>query len=148
MPPIVQKIGVIASLVILFGGILTFAMTWKSIGFSDGFLLSWLSSFLLCVLCIAPIGGLIAMLLTKTLNAAFPALGKLPMNLLFGLCMAIIMESVMSAVTTANLHGLLGGQQFYALWLSTLLTALPIGIVFSVLISLILKPKIETFWAR
>jgi len=36
---IYYKIGIIASIVIVSGGMLTFAMTWRSIGFIDGFFL-------------------------------------------------------------------------------------------------------------
>lgn len=146
MPKLAAKIGIIASIVIVFGGALTFVMTWNSVGFGDSFVSSWLSSFVFSVLCIAPIGGIIAMLMNKLINALFPSVSKLISSLLFGLGMAVVMESIMSAVTTTNLQGF-NNPEFSSFWLSSFLTALPLGIVFSVIISLVLKPKIEAFWA-
>ncbi len=145
---IAQKTGIIAAIVLVFGGTLTFAMTWSSVGFSQGFWRAWLSSFAFCVLCIAPVGGIISLLINKVINAALPSLSKMQQSIVFGLCMAVIMESIMSAVTTANLHGIGTREQFFPLWHSALLAALPIGIVFSVLISVVLIPKLEAFWTR
>lgn len=60
MPKLAKKILTIAPIIIALGGTLTFLMTWRSIGFTDTFVSSWLSSFALSVLCIAPLGGLIS----------------------------------------------------------------------------------------
>lgn len=148
MPPIFTKISIIATIVIIIGGSLTFVMTWQNIGFVEGFLLSWITSFALCVFCIAPIGGVISMLINKSLNTLLPNITTMQLNILFGLCMAMIMESVMSLVTTYNLNGYTSNQDFFGLWFASLLMALPIGIIFSILLSVIVKPKLQQFWAN
>lgn len=144
----VQKIGIIASIVIVFGGFLTFLMTWRNIGFSDGFMGAWLSSFALCILCIAPIGGVIAFLVHRVVNSVLPNVSALQQNLVFGLIMAVIMESIMALVTTINLHGLVVLKAFFELWLATFVSALPAGLVISILMSLVIKPKLAAFWAK
>ena len=144
----VQKIGVIAGLVIIIGGFLTLLMTWKNLGFSDGFIGAWLSSFALCVLCIAPIGGVIALVINRLVNLVFPSLSSVKKNIVFGLLMAVLMESIMAVVTTVNLHGFMMLKEFVDFWLVTFVSALPAGLVISVLMSLVIKPKLAAFWAK
>lgn len=148
MPKFLKKICVISSIVIIIGGILTFIMTWNSIGFHESFLTSWISSFALCVAFIAPIGGIIAMLIHKVLAAILPNISKVKMNVVFGLCMAVTMESIMAVITTINTNSFSDWNHLTSVWASTLLAALPIGIVFSVIMSLIIKPKLEVILAE
>lgn len=148
MSNIGQKVGIIASLVVVIGGTLTFLMTWQNVGFSDDFITAWLSSFALCVLCIAPIGGVIAFLINRVITAMLPTLSESLNNIVFGLVMAIIMESIMAVVTTINLHGFAVLGDLGVVWFSTFITALPVGIVFSIIISLIVKPRLAAFWAN
>lgn len=143
-----EKILIIFSIVAVIGGTLTFVMTWNNIGFGDGFLYAWLSSFALCVVCIAPIGGVIAMLINKILRALLPDISAVQMNVIFGLCMAVIMESIMAVVTTMNINDFSDWHHFFYMWMASLLTALPIGIFFSIILSLVIKPKLEIFWAK
>lgn len=143
-----KKILVIFSIVAVIGGTLTFVMTWNNLGLGDGFLRAWLSSFALCVICIAPIGGVIALLINKILRALLPDISTVQMNVIFGLCMAIIMESIMAVVTTINLNDFSDWHHFLSMWIASLLTALPIGIFFSIILSLVIKPKLELFWAK
>ena len=144
----VQKIGVIFGLVVTFGGFLTLLMTWKNIGFTDGFIGAWLSSFSLCVLCIAPIGGVIAFIINRLVNLIFPSLSSVKKNIVFGLVMAVMMESIMAVVTTINLHGFMLIKEFVDFWLATFVSALPAGLAISVLMSLVIKPKLAAFWAK
>ena len=144
----IQKVGIIASLVIVFGGLLTFIMTWINIGSSDNFTAAWLSSFALCVLCIAPIGGVIAFFVHRLVNAMFSHFSYIKQNLIFGFIMATVMESIMAIVTTINLRGFIALEKFISFWFSTFVCALPAGLVISVLMSLVIKPKLSAFWAK
>ena len=146
MPKLAQKILIIASIITTLGGTLTFLMTWRSIGFSDTFVTSWLSSFALSVLCIAPLGGIISYALNRTINAVLPNFSSLQKNITFGFGMAFIMEAIMGAVTTMNLHGY-ESSVFASQWSAAFLAALPVGIVFSIVMSLVIKPRLETFLA-
>ncbi|WP_137170263.1 DUF2798 domain-containing protein [Marinomonas sp. FW-1] len=144
----VQKIAVIVSLVIAIGGSLTFLMTWRNIGFTQDFMTSWLSSFALCILCIAPIGGVIAFMVNRLVNMLFPSLSSMKQNIVFGLIMAVLMESIMAVVTTVNLHGFLALKDLINFWIATFMAALPAGLAISVLMSLVIKPKLAAFWAK
>lgn len=146
MPKLAQKILIIASIITTLGGTLTFLMTWRSIGFSETFVTSWLSSFALSVLCIAPLGGIISYALNRTINAVLPNFSSLQKNITFGFGMAFIMEAIMGAVTTMNLHGY-ESSVFASQWSAAFLAALPVGIVFSIVMSLVIKPRLETFLA-
>lgn len=147
MAKIYYKIGIIATIIIVTGGMLTFAMAWRSIGFTEDFLSSWFSSFVLCVLCIAPLGSVISVLVNKSLLRVLPSnTSEVILNTYFGLCMALIMESIMAFVTTWHLTTTASINDFIRLWASVLLTALPIGIVISIVLSLIIKPKLQLFW--
>lgn len=91
---------------------------------------------------------MIALLINKILRALLPDISTVQMNVIFGLCMAVIMESIMAVVTTINLNDFSDWHHFLSMWIASLLTALPIGIFFSIILSLIIKPKLELFWAK
>lgn len=146
MPNLAKKILTIAPLIIVMGGTLTFLMTWKSIGFSDEFISSWLTTFTLCVLCIAPLGGLISYALHRSINSALPNFSEIQKNIIFGFGMALIMEAIMGVVTTFNLHGF-GSPLFASQWFAAFITALPVGLLFSVMMALFIKPRLEAFLA-
>ncbi|WP_249344514.1 DUF2798 domain-containing protein [Marinomonas sp. CT5] len=135
-------------LVVAIGGSLPFLMTWNNIGFSAGFISAWISSFALCVLCIAPIGGVIAFLVNRLVDLILTNLSSLRKNVAFGVIMAVVMESIMAVVTTVNLHGFIQLSELVSFWLTTFVSALPAGLVISVLMSLVIKPKLATFWAK
>ena len=143
-----EKILIIACLVMMIGGTLTFVMTWRNVGFGEAFLFAWLSSFALCVLCIAPIGGVISYLVHKLINALVPRLHKIQQDIIFGLIMALIMESIMAIVTTLNLHGWMAVESFIDKWSATFVAALPMGIFFSILMSLVIKRRLAAYWAK
>ena len=144
----VQKIAIIISFIMVIGGLLTFLMTWRNIGFSHHFIGAWLSSFAWCVLCIAPIGGVISIVTNSLVNKVFYALSRTQKNIVFGLVMAVIMESIMAIVTTINLHGFLLPSEFVDYWGATFISALPAGLIISVLMSLVIKPRLAVFWVK
>ncbi|KZN12767.1 DUF2798 domain-containing protein [Marinomonas sp. TW1] len=148
MSKMLKKIALIASLVTVIGGTLTFVMTWRSLGFGDDFMMSWLSTFALCVLCIAPIGGVFSYLVHHLVDGVLPNLSELKQDLVFGLIMALIMESIMAVVTTINLHGWLALEVFIKQWGATFLAALPMGIAFSILMSLVIKRRLTVLLAK
>ncbi|GHE94844.1 hypothetical protein GCM10011501_25410 [Thalassotalea profundi] len=57
--------------------------------------------------------------------------------------MAVIMESIMAIITVLNNHSDKSYYEIYNLFFKSLLYALPIGLTFSCLITLVIKPKIE-----
>lgn len=55
---------------------------------------------------------------------------------------------IMAAVTTVNVYGFVDFKQYSAIWIVSLLAALPIGIGVFIIISLLIKPKSTLFWAK
>jgi len=141
-----KKITIVLCLIILFGGTLTGMMTYSNSGFSKNFLTDWLSSFLLCVLVMAPLGGGISYLLHKLVSNVFGRFSELKRNIIFALLMAIFMESIMAIVTVTNNIGFINIEHFASAWLNAFLLALPIGMCFSILVSTTIKPRLEQYF--
>jgi len=121
-------------------------MTYSNSGFSKNFLSDWLSSFLLCVVVMAPLGGGISYLLHKLISNVFGQFSELKRNIIFALMMAIFMEAIMAIVTVSNNIGFIDIDHFASAWMNAFLLALPIGICFSTLISTTIKPRLEQYF--
>lgn len=146
MSKLFKKITVVLCLIVLFGGTLTWMMAYSNSGFSKIFLTDWLSSFLLCVMVMAPLGGGISYLLHKLVSNVFGQFSELKRNIIFALLMAIFMESIMAVVTITNNIGFIDINHFASAWLKAFLLALPIGICFSILASTTIKPRLEQYF--
>lgn len=142
-----KKLLVMVPMITIIGGILTGVMTYMNIGFSDAFFYRWLTSFIFATLVMAPSGSLVMFLVNKIVKRLFQGLSETRQNLIFGVLMAFIMESLMALVTTINNIGLADLTQFLSAWMSALLMAIPVGLVLAVTMSLLIKPKIERFLA-
>ncbi|NRA53039.1 MAG: DUF2798 domain-containing protein [Gammaproteobacteria bacterium] len=145
--PLIQKILVIASIITVVAGSLTGIMTYVNLGFTAQFYLNWLTSFALAVCVMLPSGYVMIRLVSALVAKAFSSLSQLKQNIMIGLMMALIMESIMAACTAANTIGFAELELYFVAWRNGLLTALPIGLVLSVLMTLTIKPKLEKFMA-
>ncbi|MEO9276119.1 DUF2798 domain-containing protein [Marinomonas sp. 5E14-1] len=145
--PLYQKILVIACIVSFVGGTLTGIMTYMNVGFRESFLIDWLSSFAIAVLVMAPAGLLFMTIISKSLQKLLPNVHNTVRQVLTGICMAFVMESVLAVSTTANLTGFTDIDAFIAAWQQAFLAALPFGLCIGLLMSLVLKPKLEKFMA-
>lgn len=143
--PVLLKILVMASLMTFIGGTLTGVMTYMNVGFGDSFVRSWVSSFTLVALVMMPIGFGMMTLMTKLIGALLPNQSETARNLLVGLVMAVIMESLMAFITAANNIGFSDTSAFTTGWFNGFLAALPIGLTIMIVMSLTIKPKIEKF---
>lgn len=144
-PSVVAKVFVVASMMMAIGGTLTGVMTYMNIGFSDGFFSRWLSSFALAALFMVPVAMGMITLLTKLITRLLPDKSEKARNLLIGLIMAVVMESVMAFMTAANNIGFADLSTFTSGWFNGFLAALPVGLTIIVVMSMTVKPKIERF---
>jgi len=125
MSKLFKKITVVLCLIILFGGTLTGIMTYSNSGFSKNFLMDWLSSFLLCVVVMAPLGGGISYLLHKLVSNVFARFSELKRNIIFALMMAIFMEAIMAImaiITVTNNIAFIDTDHFYSAWIRACLS--------------------------
>ena len=144
---LLKKIAVIVPLITIICGSITGVMTYINIGYTDVFFTRWLSSFILAIAILAPTGFIISAVINKIVKILCAKQSTIVQNIIFGLIMAIVMESIMAIVTTTNTIGLDHTSLFAQMWLKAFLTALPLGIGISLLMSLSIKAKIEKFLA-
>ncbi|WOD07657.1 DUF2798 domain-containing protein [Marinomonas sp. GJ51-6] len=145
--PLYQKILVIACLVSFVGGSLTGIMTYMNVGFRESFFIDWLSSFAIAVLVMAPAGLLFMTIISKLLQMLFPNARKIFHQIMTGVFMAFVMESILAVSTTANLTGFTNAAAFLSAWQQAFLAALPFGLCIGLMMSLVLKPRLEKFMA-
>jgi hypothetical protein len=143
--PVLHKASVIMSLMLTIGGSLTAVMTYMNVGFGEEFISNWLSSLALAVVIMMPIGMVMMTLVTKVTAKALPSYGEKARNLIVGLIMAFIMESIMAFVTAANNIGFSDTSAFTSGWFNGFIAALPIGLTIMVVMSMTVKPKLERF---
>ncbi|WP_020208808.1 DUF2798 domain-containing protein [Gilvimarinus chinensis] len=146
--PLYQKILVIAGMTSLVGGTLTGIMTYVNGGVREGFWTDWLSSFAIAVLVMAPAGLLFMTLIEKLIQQMMPNGHKIFRQVITGLLMALFMESILAASTTANLLGFADITTFASAWIHAFIAALPFGLFMALLTSITLKPKLDRFLAN
>lgn len=140
--PLYQKILVITALMSLIGGTLTGIMTYTNVGIRESLWSDWLSSFGVAVL-VMPTGLLFMTLVTTFLQRIMPNASKALHQLITGLAIALLMESILAASTTANLLGFGNMAAFVGAWQHAFIAALPFGLFIALMMSFILKPKLE-----
>ncbi len=143
--PISLKILVVLALMITIGGILTGIMTYMNVGLGKTFIANWLSSLAFAIICMIPIAIILMRFLTKIINKIMPNKSENVKNLMTGVSMSLIMESIISFITSVNNIGLSNISNFMISWLHALLAALPVGMAIVVITSMTVKPKIEKF---
>lgn len=144
---LLKKILVMMGMMTLIGGTFTAIMTYVNIGFSDNFFIKWSESLIFAVLFMMPLGGVFMFLSNKFIKFIFPNLRYILQNILVGICMALCMESIMAISTTINIIGYPSFELFSSFWLKSYLAALPFALIFSPIMTIVIKPKIEKFLA-
>lgn len=145
--PLVQKILVVVAMMTTIGGTLTGIMTFANVGLTATFVHDWLSSFGFAIVVMMPSGFALMMVINKLADALFPTATKTQRNIIVGISMAFVMESIMSAVTAANNIGFTDISIFINAWFKGFVVALPLGMIMSIVMAFSLKPKLERFMA-
>ncbi|MEG3767340.1 DUF2798 domain-containing protein [Alteromonas sp. 14N.309.X.WAT.G.H12] len=145
--PLYQKIMVIASVILFVGGALTGIMTYKNVGITETFMTDWFSSFGIAALVMVPTGYIMMTVVSKLIQISMPNSRKKHQQVVTGLTMAVIMESVMALSTTANTIGYADKNTFLLAWSQAFITALPFGLCMAIVMSVFLKPKLDQFMA-
>jgi len=143
--PLYQKILMVAALICTVGGTLTAIMTYMNVGLTDTFLNDWLKSFVVAMLLMIPIGFLFITLTSKLVQLIIPNSKIFYQQLISGILMAFIMESLLATSTTAMTTGFIDKSTFINAWSQAFITALPFGLIMALSMSLFLKPKLKQF---
>lgn len=144
---LLKKIFVMMGMMTLIGGTFIAIMTYVNIGFSDEFFQKWLKSLCFAVIIMMPLGGVFIFLSNKFIKSIFPNLKEIVQNILVGICMALCMESIMAISTTVSIIGYPNFDLFASFWIKSYLAALPFALVFSPIMTIFIKPRVESFLA-
>lgn len=139
----IKKILILLPVAILLIGLLTAIMTSVSILPDQAFIPTWLRAFIFAFVVMLPLGGAIFYVVNKMVQRVFASFSVLQRNLIHGLFMAFIMETILACVTTFNNLGLPSLYFFIKEASLSLLAALPVGIAMACLMSLVIKPRLE-----
>jgi len=143
----IKKILILLPVAMLLIGLLTAIMTSVSILPEQAFIPTWLSAFTFAFLIMLPFGGVTFYFVNKLVQRIFSSLSVLQRNVIHGLTMAFIMESVLALITTFNNQGFPSLELFVKEASLSLLAALPIGIAMACLMSLVIKPRLEAHFS-
>ncbi len=147
MQKMAKKILVVVPLVLTLIGSLTFVMTYQNIGFGELFLYQWIESTLLVATTMAPLGFLMIAVISKMVVLVLPKASEAKRNVIIGVTMALVVESIMALVTTLNNIGFPAISEFFTAWWSALIIALPLGLLISLIMTTFIKPKLERYLA-
>ena len=142
---LLKKIIVMIGMMTIMGGLFTAIMTYVNIGFTDKFFTMWSKSLFFAVVFMMPLGGVIMFISNKFIKFIFPNLKQILQNILVGVCIALCMESIMAISATINILGYPSFDVFLSFWLKSYLSTLPFALVFSPIMTILIKPKIEKF---
>lgn len=137
-----KRLTLFISALSVIAGSLTGIMTWVNAGFTDDFINTWLQSFGTALLIMTPMAGLLMTIFDKLARSLLPRASTKMRNILAGLFMSVIMQSVMSLVTAATTVGFNDIGHFCTVWVSTLLSVFPIGFVLIMALATWIKPRI------
>ena len=143
--PLYQKFLLLGSLLIAVFGTLTGLMTYINIGFIDTFFINWFTSFIIAILVMIPTGLLFIHVIERLIELLVPHTNPFKKQLITGVSMALVMETVMSASTATNTVGYANATVFLTAWGQSFITALPLGLCIGVIMSTVLKPKLKSF---
>lgn len=141
----IKKAFVVLSILSVIAATLTGIMTWANLEASCSFFYVWGKSFVSALFVMMPVAALIIAILTKLVKRFLSSLSQRYQNLIIGFFMAILMQSVMAIITTFNAVGYSDSTTFSLHWAHALMTAFPIGLAFALLMTTVIKPRLEAY---
>ncbi|MFT6530137.1 MAG: hypothetical protein ACJAZB_001792 [Psychrosphaera sp.] len=143
MQPKIKNLLVMLLVMFTLVGTITAIMTLANLTSSQSFVNAWISSFTFAFLVLLPLGGVIFATISKLINRFLVSWSNLQKNVTQAVLMALVMESIMAIVTMFNTHTYESLSQYSSLFFNSLLYALPVGLTFSCLMVVVIKPKLE-----
>lgn len=138
---------VVLAVFTLIGGPISGITTYANLGFTPTFMSDWRSSFFKSLLVMLPAAFLLMLIVDKFIKRLFLTLSPFSQNIINGLIFGTLMQGVVTAVTTANNVGFTSVAAFVPAWLQGFASALPLGIVISLLMTTVIKPRLEAYMA-
>lgn len=126
-------------------GTLTAIMSYVNLLPSQDFLTTWLTAFSFAFIIILPLGIVMFFSINKLIGRLFPSLSSIQKKIFQGFLMAVIMELILAVVTTFINHGYQHASHFLDIVFNSFIYAIPVGVTFSLLMTLVLQPKLARF---
>lgn len=123
--------------------ILSFVMTWATLGFGPEFLARWLRGFSTTIL-VLPFAFASLGHLDRLVNKAIGRVHWTARKVAVAAIAACVVESVTSFALTAMGHGF--DASFKDLWWLAFSRALPVGLTIGLFMAFYMKPKMDRMW--
>ncbi|REL27670.1 hypothetical protein DXX93_14645 [Thalassotalea euphylliae] len=136
---LLKKLPVILTLI----AVIITIMTWVNLMTFRGFFDAWSRAFLFALVSVLPIGGLMFLALYQLIRRVFSRWPDMLRNLLLGVVMTLILQSIMALTTTASIQNFNSVNQFFNLYLMSFLYALPVGLLFASVTAVMVNIEIE-----
>ncbi|MEP2983704.1 MAG: DUF2798 domain-containing protein [Sulfitobacter sp.] len=147
-PSLISKVGAVLAVMGSVAGLLTAIMTWANVGFDQTFLHDWVLSFAKAFFVLMPIALLLMMFLGKLAERRLPGVSPVRRNIGLGLVMSVIMQSFVAAIAAGTAVGFSEGMVFRQAWTAAFVTAFPVGLAVALLLTLVIKPRLESYLRR
>ncbi len=147
-PSLAAKILAVLAVMGSVAGILTAIMTWANVGFGPTFLRDWGLSFAKALFVLMPLAMLLMAALGKLAERRFPDIAPLKRNIALGLVMSVIMQSLVAAISAGTAVGFADGDLFRQAWATAFTAAFPVGLALAMLLTTLIKPRLESYLRR
>ena len=107
-----QVFKMLPAILVLVAIIITI-MTWVNLMTFRGFFDAWSRAFLFAVVTVLPIGGLMFLALYQFIRRVFAKWPAMLRNLLLGVALTLILQSIMALTTTASIQNFNSVNQFF-----------------------------------
>lgn len=144
----VSGVLVLAAFIAVMCSIFTGVMTYRNVGFSDTFFHDWLRAFGMVILTVKPLALMSMWVVSRIVGALMPKAKEATRNLVIGVIMACVMESIMAFMAAASHFGFTDMPMFLAGWWNGLMAALPVSLVVMPIMAMTVKPKIKQLLHR
>lgn len=141
-----RKVSIALAIILSFTGITTAAVTFYKMSGTQSFWIEWFAIWMRAAFVMVPIGLLILAGVNKVIDLAVPNTAEMPRKYIQSLIMPLVMGSLMAGVATLQLHGWSGG--FWTFWSSAMIPALPIAFLVGIMMTFVIKPKLDAVMAE
>tara|TARA_R110001583_G_scaffold145698_1_gene297689 strand:- start:13741 stop:14223 length:483 start_codon:yes stop_codon:yes gene_type:complete len=139
------KLSIVLTIISLLIATITGIMTYVNLSPTQDFIESWVSAFIFAFLVMLPIGMVMFLIMSRFVNRVFISFSSVQRKLIQGVLMAILMESILAVVTTSVNHDYINLFQFFNIASTSFIYAIPVGLTFACLMTLVIQPKLEGF---
>jgi hypothetical protein len=128
-------------------GTITGIMTYVNLSPTEVFINRWASAFIFAFVVMLPIGLVMFSVMNKIVKRLFSTLSSIQQKLIQGILMAVLMETILAIVTTSVNHDYVNLTHFFNIAGTSFMYAIPVGLTFACLMTLVLQPKLARFLA-